>query len=144
VESLSPIFGAAPSPTYVQSSHDVSWKTDGDITRLSLFYGKKDGCIKGVKATYGADAANTHRLGIKSQDLQEHSLRLQPGERFVNADYATSSRCAWLRGGGSGVTAVGSGCAGTPSMTSAPHAGEHARADAAIPAPPLACLLQLH
>lgn len=84
--------GAAWSPSYVLYTQDFAWKVSGDITRVSMFYGQKEGCVKGIKTQYGPDPANAHRLGLEVDQLLESTLHLQPGERFVAAEYKPTQR----------------------------------------------------
>jgi hypothetical protein len=87
----SPYVGAAASPAFVEYSHEQQWQDLGDITELSLLYGVKEGCVKGVRALYGADPANAHHIGLLSESLQQQSLQLAPGERVVAAEYTAST-----------------------------------------------------
>jgi hypothetical protein len=86
------MFGAKWADTFVLYTQDYNWKASGDITKVTLFFGETEGCVKGIKAQYGADPANAQRLGIEPSSLLTHSLQLKEGERVVRAEYKANGR----------------------------------------------------
>ncbi len=86
------MFGAKWAESFVLYTQDYNWKVSGDITKVNLFYGESEGCVKGIKAQYGADPANAQRLGVESKNLQARSLQLKEGERIVRAEYKASNK----------------------------------------------------
>lgn len=88
----SPMFGAKWEEKFVLYTQDYNWKVSGDITKVNLFFGESEGCVKGIKAQYGGDPANAQRLGVESKNLLARSMQLKAGERIVRAEYKASSR----------------------------------------------------
>lgn len=92
METSSPMFGATWTDTFVLYTQDYNWKTSGDISKVNMYYGEAEGCVKGVKAQYGADPANSQRLGLETKNLQTRSIQLKAGERIVRAEYKASPK----------------------------------------------------
>lgn len=86
------MFGAKWAENFVLYTQDYNWKTSGDITKVNLYFGESEGCLKGVKAQYGADPANAQRLGVEAKSLLTRSMQLKGGERVVRAEYKASSK----------------------------------------------------
>jgi hypothetical protein len=81
------MFGALWADNFVLYTHDYNWKMSGDITKVNLYYGESEGCVKGIKAQYGADPANAQRLGVETKTLLLRSMQLRAGERIIRAEY---------------------------------------------------------
>jgi len=86
------MFGAQWTDTFVLYTQDYHWKVSGDISKVNLYFGEAEGCVKGIKAQYGADPANAQRLGVEAKALTSRSIQLKAGERIVRAEYKASSR----------------------------------------------------
>lgn len=82
-----PHFRTLPPP-----KQDYNWKVSGDISKVNMFYGMTEGCLKGVKAQYGPDPANAQRLGVETKALLTRSIQLKEGEHIVRAEYKASSK----------------------------------------------------
>uniref|UniRef100_A0A383V773 Uncharacterized protein n=1 Tax=Tetradesmus obliquus TaxID=3088 RepID=A0A383V773_TETOB len=94
-ESSSVMFGSPWSPgnpLYIQES---SWKTHGNITKINVYVDPESGCLLGLKATYGWQAANARRLGVEKQadgvPLPSMDIKLSKDEYVVKAQYKFGS-----------------------------------------------------
>lgn len=92
METSSPMFGAAWADTFVLYTQDYNWKVSGDITKVNLYYGEAERCVKGIKTQYGADPANAQRLGVETKALLVRSMQLKPGERIIRAEYKADAK----------------------------------------------------
>lgn len=86
------MFGAKWAENFVLYTQDYHWKVSGDVTKINLYYGEAEGCVKGIKAQYGADPANAQRLGVETKTLTGRSMQLKEGEHVVRAEYKASSK----------------------------------------------------
>jgi hypothetical protein len=74
------MFGGWPEdPADVPLDLTDAWKGTGDLTKLVLYFNPGDGCIRGVKATYGL--AEPSLLGTDSGMLPQE-LQLDTNERI--------------------------------------------------------------
>jgi hypothetical protein len=76
----------------LSTAQDYNWKVSGDISKINMFYGMTEGCLKGIKAQYGPDPANAQRLGVETKALLTRSIQLKEGERIVRAEYKAGSK----------------------------------------------------
>eukprot|EP00882_Tetradesmus_deserticola_P028813 GHRQ01032109.1.p1 GENE.GHRQ01032109.1~~GHRQ01032109.1.p1 ORF type:complete len:143 (+),score=33.33 GHRQ01032109.1:435-863(+) len=89
-DSSSVMFGSPwnpGNPLYIQES---SWKTHGNITKINVYAEPESGCLVGLKATYGWQAANARRLGVEKQgeaELPSLDMKLTRDEYFNMARY---------------------------------------------------------
>jgi hypothetical protein len=93
ISGYSGFFGA---PAKQPSDHFVSqltrWQAGGDMRKLQLFFSFDQGCVLGVKPTYGPVAGNGSALLGLEAGLTGLHLVLQPGERFVEAQHKSGVR----------------------------------------------------
>jgi hypothetical protein len=85
------------NPLYIQES---SWRTHGNITKLNVYADPDSGCLLGLKATYGWQAANARRLGVEKAGeaaLPSLDIKLSKEEFFNKAQYKFG-RCGRLCG----------------------------------------------
>lgn len=70
---------------------ESSWKTHGNITKINVYVDPESGCLLGLKATYGWQAANARRLGVEKQadgvPLPSLDIKLSKDEYVVKAQY---------------------------------------------------------
>jgi hypothetical protein len=83
------------NPLYIQES---SWRTHGNITKVNVYADPESGCLLGLKATYGWQAANARRLGVEKAGeaaLPSLDIKLSKDEFFNKAQYKFG-RCGRL------------------------------------------------
>jgi hypothetical protein len=85
------------NPLYIQES---SWKTHGNITKINVYVDPDSGCLLGLKATYGWQAANARRLGVEKQgDVELPSLDMKLAkDEFINKAQYKFGRCGCSNG----------------------------------------------
>ncbi|GBF96522.1 hypothetical protein Rsub_09864 [Raphidocelis subcapitata] len=120
VTGFSPLFGSDAPPSSADSQRYVdlvpAWKKYGAVSSLALFYSHADGCLVGVRTTYGDDAGSTQQLGA-TDGVPDTQLEMGPmeGVAKVEAQEGGPKRCVtWMRlttNRGTSVT-VGPGPAG--------------------------------
>lgn len=118
VTGFSPLFGseAVPSGTHGQRYVDMvpAWKKYGAVTSLALFYSHTDGCLVGVRTTYGDDASSTQNLGA-TDGVPVAQLEMGPmeGVAKVEAQEGGPKRCVgYLLAGAGAVAAAHLACLG--------------------------------
>eukprot|EP00879_Flechtneria_rotunda_P027008 GHRR01028865.1.p1 GENE.GHRR01028865.1~~GHRR01028865.1.p1 ORF type:complete len:185 (+),score=46.07 GHRR01028865.1:185-739(+) len=75
---------------------ETAWRQFGDITKINLYYNPVEQCLKGIKPTYGSNAANAQILGTETEGTTIYTtadLTLQAGEVFIKAEYKYGTRC---------------------------------------------------
>lgn len=69
----------------------------GDITKVNLYYDTVEGCVRGVKPTYGSNATDARRVGTEATAAgTAHAtadIKLASGEFIVKGEYKYTSRC---------------------------------------------------
>ena len=58
--------------------HTPFWKKHGEITKVDLYFSKADGCVYGIKPTYGQTPV---LLGAEA-GLESTQLKLKPQEQI--------------------------------------------------------------
>lgn len=79
--------------------------SNGAIQRISLYYGKTSGCLRGIKAVYGTPAAPVPGVVGNSVNSAESVLKLADGEAITKAEYI-AVKCVSSLQRGQAVTAA--------------------------------------
>uniref|UniRef100_A0A383V8S0 Jacalin-type lectin domain-containing protein n=1 Tax=Tetradesmus obliquus TaxID=3088 RepID=A0A383V8S0_TETOB len=96
VDSSSWMSGAKWLSSFQLYTQETTFKIKGDMTKVNLYYDQEEGCVRGVKPTYGYDAANALRLGTEGDGTKAYftnDLKLQAGEYFVKAEHRFNASC---------------------------------------------------
>lgn len=83
------MFGAAERANLVGYSQEQDWGSQGNITKVTLYFDEDHGCLQGVKAIYGGSVSS--QIGISrrggNRGIRARDIRLTDGEVVNSVSY---------------------------------------------------------